>query len=156
MVDSVQQVQRCKLDAWVAFVYAHARLMDTLGAELDTAAHMPLTTYDILVQLSEAGGSLRHRDLLRHLTVSQPGLSRRVDRLVGSGLVERRPDPRDGRGVIIRLTRTGRAALRSAAKVHMAGIDRVFGAHVTDAEAEVLRGVFNRMLQAQADEHPDS
>ena len=153
---SARQIAPRKLDAWVAFVYAHARLMDTLGAELDTAAHMPLTTYDILVQLSEAGGSLRHRDLLQHLTVSQPGLSRRVDRLVGSGLVERQPDPSDGRGVIIKLTRTGRAALRSAAHVHMAGIDRVFGAYLTDAEAQVLKGVFNRMLEAYAGEHPES
>lgn len=134
-----------RMDAWVGFLHAHAQILKRLADDLDAAGQLPLGTYDVLVQLSEAGGALRHRDLLDRLLISQPGLSRKVERLEAAGLVERRPDPRDGRGVIVKLSRSGRAALRSAAKVHMAGIDREFAQRLTDQEASVLSVVFRRL-----------
>ncbi|WP_111766450.1 MarR family winged helix-turn-helix transcriptional regulator [Nakamurella deserti] len=140
-----------QMDAWVLFVHAHARLMARLGADLDAAHEVPLGTYDVLVQLSQCGGKLRLKDLLDRVILSQPGLSRRVERLEAAGLVERRPDPNDGRGVVVVLTRAGRYALRSAAVVHMAGIDREFTHDLTDEEAEVLIRVFSRMLPADVD-----
>ena len=115
---------------------------------------MPLGTYDVLVQLSEAGGKLRLRDLVNVVVLSQPGLSRKVERMEQAGLVERRPDPSDGRGVIVALTRSGRATLRSAAAVHMAGIDREFSARITEDEAKVLSTVFERLMTPR-DEAPE-
>jgi DNA-binding MarR family transcriptional regulator len=147
-VTDPERVSAQKLSAWVAFMYAHARVMRRLSNDLDEAGEISMATYDVLVQLSEAGGSLRHRDLLDRLVVSQPGLSRKVERLESMGLVERHPDPADGRGVIVKLSRSGRAALRSAAKVHMAGISREFGALMSDQEAQVLQEVFGRMLNS--------
>ena len=135
-----------QMDAWVKFVHAHAQLMSKLAADLDHEGEVPIGTYDVLVQLATAGGKLRLKDLLQRVILSQPGLSRRVERLEEAGLVERRPDPHDGRGVIVALTRAGRYALRSAAVVHMAGIDREFTATLTDEEAEVLIRVFARVL----------
>jgi len=134
-----------RLEAWVGFLHAHARILKSLSEDLDQAHQVPIGTYDVLVQLSEAGGALRHRELLERVLISQPGLSRRVDRLETAGLVERKPDPADGRGVIIRLSRAGRAALRSAAKVHMAGVDREFSLRLTEHEAAVLSSVFHRL-----------
>ena len=134
-----------RMDAWVGFLHAHAQIIRRLSQDLDTAGQVSFDTYDVLVQLSEAGGALRHRDLLERLVISQPGLSRKVERLQTAGLVERKPDPKDGRGVIVKLTRSGRAALRAAAKVHMAGIDREFGRRVSDGEAAVLASVFRRL-----------
>jgi DNA-binding MarR family transcriptional regulator len=139
------QIEASRMEAWVGFLHAHAEILKRLAADLDAADQIPLGTYDVLVQLSEAGGALRHRDLLEQLVISQPGLSRKVERLQAAGLVERRPDPQDGRGVIVKLSRAGRAALRSAAKVHMAGIDREFAQRLTDTEASVLATVFRRL-----------
>lgn len=138
-------VNEPQLEAWVSMVYAHARIMGRLAADLDEAGKVPIGTYDVLVQLSEAGGKLRLRDLVRTVVLSQPGLSRKVERMEQAGLVVRRPDPNDGRGVIVALTRSGRAALRSAAVVHMAGIQREFGSRVSDEEAAVLAKVFARL-----------
>ncbi len=140
-----------QMDAWVLFVHAHARLMARLGADLDASHEVPLGTYDVLVQLSQSGGKLRLKDLLDRVILSQPGLSRRVERLEAAGLVERRPDPKDGRGVVVVLTRAGRYALRSAAVVHMAGIDREFTHALTDEEADVLIRVFSRVLPEDVD-----
>ncbi len=138
-----------RMSAWVGFVHSHAQIIKRLAADLDDAGQVSLDTYDVLVQLSEAGGALRHRDLVDRLVISQPGLSRKVERLEIAGLLERRPDPQDGRGVIVKLTRSGRAALRSAATVHMAGIDREFGQRLSDDEAAVLSTVMQRLCQPQ-------
>jgi DNA-binding MarR family transcriptional regulator len=134
-----------RMDAWVGFVHAHAQMTGKLGADLDAAGQVSLRSYDVLVQLSEAGGELRLRDLLQRLVISQPSLSRKIEKLVTAGLVGRSPDPRDGRGLVITLTATGRAALLAAAKIHMSGIDREFGQRLTDDEAAVLATVFRRL-----------
>ena len=139
------KIEADRMDAWVGFLHAHAHIIKKLAEDLDEAGQVSFGTYDVLVQLSEAGGSLRHRDLLERLVISQPGLSRKVERLEAAGLLERKPDPADGRGVIVKLTRSGRAALRAAAKVHMAGIDREFGQRLSDTEAAVLATVFRRL-----------
>jgi DNA-binding MarR family transcriptional regulator len=131
--------------AWEGFLQSQARLMQRLGRELDDAGKVPLSTYDVLVQLAEHGGRLRLRDLVDRVVLSQPGLSRKVARLEDEGLVERLPDPTDGRGVVVRLTRSGRAALRSAAVVHIAGVERVFTDRISDDEARVLAAVFARL-----------
>jgi DNA-binding MarR family transcriptional regulator len=135
-----------QMDAWVLFVHAYSRVMAQLSADLDTAGEVPIGTYDVLVQLSLAGGELRLRDLLQRLVLSQPGLSRRIERMAAAGYVERRPDPADGRGVVVVLTRSGRSALRSAARVHLAGIEREFTGRLSDEEADVLRTVFGRIV----------
>ena len=140
-----QAIPDHQMDAWVLFLHAHAHLIGRLSADLDQADEVPLGTYDVLVQLSSCGGKLRLKDLLNRVVLSQPGLSRRVERLAAAGLVERRPDPTDGRGVVVVLTRAGRYALRSAAVVHMAGVDREFTHALTDDEAEVMIRVFSRV-----------
>ncbi len=43
-------------DAWVGFLHVHAQTLQQLGRELDEAGKIPLSTYDILVQLTENGG----------------------------------------------------------------------------------------------------
>ncbi len=138
-----------ELEAWVSMLHAYARIMGRLSADLDQAGKVPLGTYDVLVQLSEAGGKLRLRDLVRTVVLSQPGLSRKVERMEEAGLVMRKPDPTDGRGVIVALTRSGRAALRSAAIVHMAGIEREFGSRLDDDETAMLAKVFARLEKAE-------
>ena len=135
--------------AWTGFVHAQARLMQRLGQELEDAGKVPLSTYDVLVQLAESGGRLRLRDLVDKVVLSQPGLSRKVARLEDEGLVERLPDPHDGRGVLVRITRSGRAALRSAAVIHIAGIEREFTSQITDEEAATMARVFGRLLNGE-------
>ncbi len=139
-------------DAWVGMLHVHAQTISQLGQELDDAGKIPLSTYDILVQLTENGGLLRLRDLVNLVLLSQPGLSRKVARLEEEGLVERLPDPNDGRGVLVRMTKQGRAALRSAAIVHIAGIEREFTSQLTDEEAQTLAQVFARLQHARTPE----
>ena len=116
--------------AWTALLHAHARMVTRLAADLDDANLISLGSYDVLVQLSENGGRLRLKELVNRVVLSQPGLSRKVAKMEAEGLVERLDDPADGRGVIVHITRTGRAALRRGlGRAHRR--DRA-GVHLTD------------------------
>lgn len=138
--------------AWEGFLHCQAAMVQQLARELDEAGEIPPSTYDILVQLSQAGGRLRLRDLVDRVVLSQPGLSRKVARLEQDGLLDRLPDPADGRGVQVRISRSGRAALRSAAQVHLSGIVRMFASRIDDDEAATLATVFRRLLAELARE----
>ena len=103
--------------AWEALLSAHAVLMKELAAE-DIWGEVSMREYDVLYALSKCRGSLRLSELNRHVLLSQPALSRLVDRLSDRGFVGRRPDPADGRGVCLSLTDAGRAAQRSVGRRH--------------------------------------
>ncbi len=51
--------------------------------------------------------------------LSSGGITKRLDRLGEAGLVERRPDPNDRRGALVRLTRKGRVVIDRALDRHM-------------------------------------
>ncbi len=75
-------------------------------SELNAAA---LSTLDALAR----SGPLRITDLVALERISQPGMTGLVARLAGAGLVDRSPDPTDGRATLVRLTDAGRDFLRS-------------------------------------------
>jgi hypothetical protein len=63
--------------------------------------------FDVLAALRRAGQlqELRPTELMHAMMLSSGGVTKRLDRLVEAGVVERRPDPRDRRGTLVRLTR---------------------------------------------------
>jgi DNA-binding MarR family transcriptional regulator len=96
------------------------------------AAHgIELWEFDVLAALRRAGApyELSPGRLLRETLVTSGTMTNRVDRLEARGLVERLPDPSDRRGVLVRLTQTGRAT-----------VDGAFSALLA-AEAELLAGL---------------
>ena len=62
----------------------------------------------VLMALRRAPEPVRPTELYRQLAISSGTITRRVDRLVAGGLVERLVDDADGRSVKVRLTRKGR------------------------------------------------
>lgn len=74
---------------------------------LPTVRKLSFTTLSVLDTLA-VGGPKRLTELARTEQISQPGLTQLVTRLERDGLVERRPDPADGRAVLIHLTESGR------------------------------------------------
>jgi DNA-binding MarR family transcriptional regulator len=71
-----------------------------------------------------------------------------VDELVRAGLVVREPNPDDGRSSFARLTDEGRARFRAAAPTYLAGIERHFSRHLTDAEARAIAAPLTRIVDA--------
>lgn len=80
---------------------------------LPVLEQLPFTTLSVLDTLASADRALRLTELAATEQVSQPGVTQLVTRLERDGLVERRPDPRDGRAVLVHITEAGRAVGRS-------------------------------------------
>lgn len=77
-------------DAWEAVLTAHAVLMKRFAAE-DVWQGLAMREYDVLYTLSKCPEPIRPAELNRHVLLTQPALSRMVDRLVERGLVQRTP-----------------------------------------------------------------
>ena len=93
-----------------------ARLLDKARREAFTAHHIETWEFDVLSALRRAGApyQLTPGALLRQTMVTSGTMTNRVDRLTLRQLVERFPDPRDRRGVLVRLTPTGKEAVDGA------------------------------------------
>ena len=80
--------------------------MRRFGAQ-DVWEDLSVKEYDVLYTLSKCPEPIRLTELNRHVLLSQPALSRMVDRLADRGLVSRTTDPSDGRGVAPGADRAG-------------------------------------------------
>jgi DNA-binding MarR family transcriptional regulator len=139
-------------DTWGALLKVHAALVPRLDRELQETHGLPLTWYDVLLELSVAPERrLTMGQLGSVAAVSRTRVSRVVDELVRAGLVAREPNPDDGRSAFAALTTAGRAALRKAAPTYVAAVRREFADHLTLREAEVLTGALRKVLAAGSD-----
>jgi DNA-binding MarR family transcriptional regulator len=132
------------LVAWRGFLRAHQAVVAELDRELVAAHALPLAWYDVLVQLSEAGGEATMGEVSGRLLISPSTCTRVVEKLVNAGFVARRIDDVDARVRHVSLTPAGRSTLRSAAVTHLAGIERHFTALL--AAADGVDGVEPAML----------
>src|SRR5690348_407171 len=117
-------------DAWEALLSAHARLMKQFAGE-DIWEDLSMREYDVLYTLSKCPEPVRIGELHQHVLLSQPALSRLVDRLVERGFVERQADPADGRGVRLSLTGTGLDKQRLIGRRHARSVARAVAAELS-------------------------
>jgi DNA-binding MarR family transcriptional regulator len=130
--------------AWEALLAAHASLIRQFAAE-DIWSEASMREYDVLYTLSRYPEPLRVGELNRHVLLSQPALSRLVERLAGRGLVKREPDPADRRGVRLSLTAAGRAVQRRIGRRHARGVARAVAATLSPAEIRQLEGICGKL-----------
>jgi len=135
-----------RMAAWVGFIQAHSHVIARLERELLAEQSLPLTWYDVLVQLSEADGRrLRMQELADRVLLSQSGLTRLVDRLEKEGLVERVRCSEDGRGFFAQLTTPGLETLRRTYPTHLRGVREWFSDLLTAEESAVLARALARI-----------
>jgi DNA-binding MarR family transcriptional regulator len=140
-------------ETWGALLKVHAALVPRLDRELQETHGLPLTWYDVLLELNGAPDRrLTMGQLGSVAAVSRTRVSRVVDELTRAGLVTREPNPDDGRSAFAAMTPAGRAALRKAAPTYVAAVHREFADHLSAREAEVLAGALRKVLAASARE----
>lgn len=131
------------------------RLALALTAELTAVyeAHgLSEPEFDLLASLRRsAGGELPAGELAAHTMVTTGGLTKRVDRLVARGLVERSIAGDDGRRRMIRLTVAGRRLIDDAFTAHMANERRLL-VDLGDEDATALEPILRRWLALLGDE----
>lgn len=101
--------------------------MSQLDGEMRATHGERLATFDVLSNLSEApNGELRMSELADQSLFSRSRLSYTVGQLEARGLVNRRTDPDDRRGVTAVITPDGLAHHRKLAITHLDGIRQHF------------------------------
>lgn len=145
MTDHVENVGT---KAWELVLRTHAALVPELGRRVEEATGLPLSWYDVLLELNRAPGRrLRMSDLGERVVLSRTRVSRIAGVMADAGLLEQHPDPDDGRATLATLTPKGRAALRRAAPTYLAGIDALFSSRLTATEARAIVIALNRVLE---------
>lgn len=130
-----------EMRAWQALIHAHHHVVETLDRELRDGHGLTLGEYDVMLRLARVPGyALRMSDLADRVMLSPSGLTRLVDRLEKRGLVERRPDPDDGRVALARLTPDGRRRSKLAARTHLRGIRKHFTGRLSEEELGNVAG----------------
>src|SRR3954447_2947384 len=136
-----------ELDAWRGFLRVHSALPRDLDDEVNRQHGLPISSYDVLVQLDEAPeGRLRMPALSDAVLLSRSGLSRLVTRLESQGLIERLECANDARGSFAAITDKGRERLAEARVTHRAGVRARFFDHLGERELRQLAKVWSRVL----------
>jgi DNA-binding MarR family transcriptional regulator len=133
-------------DAWEALLTAHSSLIRKFNAQ-DVWGDLSMKEYDVLYTLSKCPSPIRLSELNRHVLLSQPALSRMVDRLADRGLVSRATDPRDGRGVGLALTEEGLAVQRRIGRLHGRSVGQAMLTRLTPAELRQLEELCVKLVQ---------
>ena len=137
------------VDAWESLFRAQVTVLRKLHEEFPTQ-ELSLNEYDVLFNLSrQPQRQSRIRDLNRHLLLTQPSVSRLVDRLAAKGLVVKASDPGDGRGTLVQLTDAGYELFRSVAIVHSESIRARVGGALTAAELRTLTTLTDKLRAGQ-------
>jgi DNA-binding MarR family transcriptional regulator len=137
----VSERSSAAVGAWESLFRAQVAVVRELGREFPNG-DISFNEYDMLFNLSlQEGRRLRIRDLSRHLLLTQPSISRMVDRLVAKNLVRKESTPGDGRGTFVCLTDEGYSLYRRVAVVHARSIERLLGSALGPEELNALRSL---------------
>jgi len=110
--------RRLAIEAWESLFRAQHEVFGDISADFDDTT-LSQAEYDVLLTVTRAPEmTARLRDVTSLMLVSQPSVSRLVDRMVARGLVTKCPDPDDGRGALVRATEQGARVFRAVATNH--------------------------------------
>lgn len=131
------------------------RLAAALEAELEPvfdAAGLCAGDFDVLAALRRAGEpfELSPGGIGASTMLTSGAVSKRLDRLEGLGLVDRRPDPDDARARRVRLTAEGLRAADDLVAAHLANEHRLV-AGLSPAERDTLAALLATWGSALAD-----
>jgi len=131
--------------AWESLFRAQVAIMRSLAEDFPSR-EISFNEYDVMFNLSrQPERSIRLRELNKHVLLTQPSVSRLVDRLASRGYVLKHADPDDGRGAIVQLTDAGFALFRRVAMDHMGSITTRVGDSLSDDELLQLTTLCDRL-----------
>jgi len=138
--------RKLALEAWESLFRAQHELFTEMAADFDQS-DLGQGEYDVLLTVTRSPDmTARLRDVTSNMLISQPSVSRLVDRMVSRGLVTKCADPEDGRGALISATDAGARTFRALATVHGRSIaDRM--SVLSDEELRALRTLAEKLRQ---------
>lgn len=134
-----------EFDAWRGMLRVHSTIFRALDERLTEEHRFGIDAYGVLVTLAP-DLALTIGELGERRNLSPSGISRSVDRLERAGLVERRPNPEDGRSLLVALTTEGLARLRKAQVTHHATVRELLFAQLGETDLKTLGRIWERAM----------
>lgn len=135
------------LATWRAFLIAHAVITRAITRDLIDAGLPDLGWYDVLWAVyRDPNRRIQIGELAREIVLSQPAMSRLIDRMARAGVVRREPVAGDRRAFHVAITDEGIELLRRMWVIYASGILRHFAAHLPASNRPI-----RRMLERMAD-----
>ncbi len=106
--------------------------------QIRTEGELTLPESSALSRL-DRGGATTSSELARQEQISPQSMGATLGALEARGLAERRPDPGDGRRIVISITETGRQVLGDRRDQRTQRIAKALSAGFTEAELQQLR-----------------
>jgi DNA-binding MarR family transcriptional regulator len=139
------------IEAWELSLRTVTKLMQIYSRKMEAEVNIPLTWFDVLVQLVEAtDGRSRMQNLAQMVILSPSGLTRLIDRIESAGLVRREPSTEDRREMYVVLTDAGRSLAHTAREAHHRHIEEYFSRHLTAEDIQALHAVMAKVKQGLA------
>jgi DNA-binding MarR family transcriptional regulator len=149
---AISSLEGAALEAWRSYLQSHASIVRLLDAELVAEQGITTRDYEVLLYLAQAPDQRLPMSALAESTMlTRSGITRLVDGLVASGLIERVSCPSDARVSYAQLTPTGHRKLREAGCSHVRSIQRLFLEHFSEAEIQQLATLLSRLPGAHRD-----
>ena len=132
-----------------------SRIADTRLRELGIS----VSQLPVIVALKN-GQRLAQKELARQTGVEQPSMAQLLARMERDGLIERTPDPKDGRSSLVSLTERARAGLPDLRRALDAGSEAVLEGFSADEVETLLRLMrrlnenLDRMLEKELAQEP--
>jgi DNA-binding MarR family transcriptional regulator len=140
--------RRLAIDAWESLFRAQHEVFDDINDDFheDTLSQ---AEYDVLLTVTRGENmTARLRDVTANMLISQPSVSRLVDRMAARGLIAKCADPDDGRGSLVRATDAGAALFRRLASAHGRAIAERMSL-LSDEELSQLRDLTAKLRKKQ-------
>ncbi len=142
--------RRLATEAWESLLRSQVAVMRELHKE-PIFKRVGGREYDVLFNLSRCPtGWLRLNELNDNVLLTQPSISRLVDRLEARGLIQRRTPDDDRRGVLIGLTEAGAALQKEVGRAHVQNIMDVMEEGLSDDEMQTLLDLTGKLQAAVA------
>ena len=116
-------------------------------ARRDAFADLETWGFDVLAALRRAGAphTLSPSQLMQETMVTSGTMTNRLDRLEELSLINRQPDPNDGRGSLVTLTPLGMQKV-DAALDHLIKNEKTFLTDLTQEENDQLADLLSKLL----------
>ena len=142
--------RRLAVDAWESLFRAQHEVFEEISSDFENDGLLQ-GEYDVLLTVTRAPDmTARLRDVTANMLISQPSVSRLVDRMATRGLVSKCPDPDDGRGSLVKATEEGARMFRRLATAHGRSIAERMSM-LTDDELAQLRDLTAKLRAPRED-----
>lgn len=144
-----ERVQRTladeRLTAMGLLVETFAGLTSTFEEELESLGTSG-SAFEVMIRLARSPDRrLRMAELAAQSTLTNSGLTRLVDRLVRSGLLDRQPCETDRRGSYAVLTPAGLEKVLEVLPAHLATVDRILTGVLDPPELDAFLAALRRL-----------